>query len=53
VPKAHIAPQAHRFCQRQKHRIIAFARKILLFFRQGKTIRNTDGFLLFGFIVFC
>ena len=23
VPKAHIAPQAHRFCQRQKHRIIA------------------------------
>ena len=23
VPKAHIAPQVHRFCQRQKHRIIA------------------------------
>ena len=40
-------------CQRQKHRIIAFACKILLFFRQGKTVRNTDGFLLFGFIVFC
>ena len=26
VPKAHIAPKAHRFCQRQKHRIIAFTR---------------------------
>ena len=26
---------------------------LLLFFRQGKTVRNTDGFLLFGFIVFC
>ena len=24
VPKAHIAPKVHRFCKRQKHRIIAF-----------------------------
>jgi len=23
------------------------------FFRQGKTVRDSDGFLLFGFIVFC
>ena len=28
VPKAHIAPKVHRFCQRQKHRIIAFISKV-------------------------
>lgn len=24
MPTAHIAPKVHRFCQRQKHRIIAY-----------------------------
>ena len=47
-------------CQRHtsRRRHIAFARgkniaSSLLCLLQGKTIRNTDGFLLFGFIVFC
>ena len=63
-PRVHSIPRGPRIfarndvflsatCQRQKHRIIAFACTLLLFFRKGKTVRNTDGFLLFGFIVFC